>query len=129
MKRSIWTVAALALLSACAQRPPEQQLIVDAAEALGGRERVEAIRSLRLEGEGESPNIGQNRLPDSDLPVWKVTEFVRTIDLTSGRAVTRQTRTAQFQFAGANVQRQHQGLERDLAYNVNANGEATRVGD
>ena len=129
MKPIMWTVAALALTSACAQVPPEQQLIADAAAALGGRERVEAVRSLRIEGEGEAPNVGQNRLPDSELPIWKVTDFVRTIDLTSGRAVTRQVRTAQFQFAGANVQRQHQGLERDVAYNVTAAGEAVRTGE
>ena len=129
MKRSIWTVAALALVSACAQVPPEQQLLADAAAALGGRERIEAVRSLRLEGEGESPNIGQNTMPDGDLPVWKVTEYVRTIDLANGRAVTRQVRTAQFLFANASVQRQQQGLDGDVAYNVNASGEAARAGE
>jgi hypothetical protein len=128
MKRIVWTVAALAVVSACAQVPPEQQVIADAAAALGGRERVEAVKSLRLEGEGESPNIGQNRMPDSELPVWKVTDYVRTIDLANRRAVTRQVRTAQFQFAGANVQRQQQGLDEDVAYNVNASGEAARAG-
>ena len=117
------------MVSACAQVPPEQQVIADAAAALGGRERVEAVRSLRLEGEGESPNIGQNTMPDGDLPVWKVTDYVRTIDLANGRAVTRQVRTAQFLFAGANVQRQQQGLDEDVAYNLNASGEATRAGE
>ena len=73
MKPIMWTVAALALTSACAQVPPEQQLIADAAAALGGRDRVEAVRSVRIEGEGEAPNVGQNRLPDSELPIWKVT--------------------------------------------------------
>ncbi len=129
MTRSVWTVAAFVLASACAQVPPERQLIADAAAALGGRERVDAVRSLRIEGEGESPNLGQNTMPDGELPVWKVTEYVRTMDLANGRAVMRQTRTAQFLFAGANTQQQHQGLDGDVAYNVNASGEAARTSD
>jgi hypothetical protein len=128
MKPSIWAAAAIAVANACAQLPPERQLIADAAAALGGRERIESVRSLRIEGEGDSPNIGQNTMPDGDLPVWKVTEYVRTIDLANGRSVVRQLRTAQFPFAGATVQRQHQGLDGDVAYNVNASGQAARAG-
>ena len=129
MKRTVFIVAVLALVGACTQLPPEQQLLADTVDALGGRERIEAVRSLRVEGEGESPNVGQNRMPDEELPVWKVTDYVRTIDLVTGRAVTRQVRTAQFLFAGANVQQQHQGLDGDVAYNVNASGEAARAGE
>ena len=57
-------------------------------------------------------------MPDGELPVWKVTEFKRTIDLANGRTRMQQLRTAQFLFAGATVQRQNQGLDGDVAYNV-----------
>jgi hypothetical protein len=120
---------ALTLLSSCARLSPEQQLIGDAADALGGRARIESLTALRIEGEAEAPNIGQNTLPDGPLPLWKVTEYARTIDLANGRAFTEQVRTAQFAFAGANVVRQRAGLDGDVAYNVGADGTATRTGE
>ena len=57
----------------CARTPPERQLIEDAAAALGGADRIAALKSIAVEGEGDAPNVGQNRLPDSELPNWKVT--------------------------------------------------------
>jgi len=114
-------------LSACASAPPEARLVNDAADALGGKDRVLAVKSLVLEGEGEAPNLGQNILPDAELPVWKVTEYRRAIDPAGGRMRVMQTRTAQFLFAASPVQKQDQGLDGDVAYNVGGNG-ATRAG-
>jgi hypothetical protein len=94
---------------------------------LGGRQRILAIKTLTVEGEGSSPNVGQNTMPDGDLPVWKVTEFKRTIDFAGGRMRTQQLRTAQFLFANANTQRQDQGLDGDVAYNMAMDGTATRA--
>src|SRR4029078_10929679 len=96
---------------------------------LGGDERRGWVKPLIVEGEGPAPNAGQNRMPDSELPVWKVTEFKRSIDLASGRMRTQQLRTAQFLFAGATVQRQNQGLDGDVAYNLGQDGSATRAGE
>ena len=48
----------------------ETQMVVAAAEALGGRSRIEAVRSLVMEGSGRQPNIGQNVTPDAPLPDW-----------------------------------------------------------
>src|SRR5436190_6192980 len=118
--------AVLTLVSACAQTPPERQLVNDAAAALGGADRIRALKSIAVEGEADAPNIGQNRLPDSELPNWKVTEYRRTTDLGNDRTDMTQKRTAQFQFAGALVQRQHQAQDRDVALNFLPNGEATR---
>lgn len=128
MTKSLSMLLTLTLISACSQTPPEQQLIADAADALGGRERILALVSLRIEGEGDSPNVGQNRLPDSELPVWRVTDYVRTVDLSTGRTATQQVRTAQFEFAGATVQRQHTALDDDIAFTVTAEGRAVRAG-
>jgi hypothetical protein len=112
---------------ACSRTPPELQAIVDATEALGGRQKVLAVKTLTIEGEGPAPNVGQNTMPDGELPVWQVTEFKRTIDLEHGRMRTTGLRTAQFLFANANTQRQNQGLDGDVAFNIGADGSAARA--
>ena len=67
-------------------------------------------------------------MPYDELPVWKVTEYKRAIDLANGRTLVQQVREAQFLFAGDLVQRQTQGLDGNVAYNVRR-GTATRAGD
>jgi hypothetical protein len=129
MRTSMWTIVALAFAGACAQVPPERQIINDAAAALGGKDRVQAARTLVIEGEGSSPNVGQNTMPDGELPVWKVTRYRRAIDLANDRDRIQQVRTAQFLFAGATVQRQDQGLDGEIAYDVGQDGRVTRAGD
>ena len=116
------------LLSACAPASPEQQVIDDAVEAMGGAGRIRDVKALSIQGAGTAPNAGQNRTPDDELPVWKVNEYTRRIDLVNGRTRVQQVREAQFLFAGDLVQRQTQGLDGDTAYNVAANGTITRAG-
>ncbi|HXD75352.1 MAG TPA: MBL fold metallo-hydrolase [Vicinamibacterales bacterium] len=127
MKKTFLLLVTLA--TACSRTPPERQVLLAAADAMGGRDRVLAVKTLTIEGEGDAPNVGQNTMPDSDLPDWKVTEFKRTVDLSSHRMKMQQLRTAQFLFANANVQRQTQGLDGDVAYNVAENGKATRASE
>jgi hypothetical protein len=122
-------VLAIGLLAACAQTPPERQVIDAAAAALGGKDRLLAVRTLTIDGEGSAPNLGQNLVPDGDLPVWKITEFTRTIDPANARMRMQQVRTAQFLFAGALTQRQTQGLDGDIAFNVGQNGMPVRASD
>lgn len=130
MSRRVYAVpalfAVLVLATGCATTPPERKLVDEAAAALGGADRIRALKSIAVEGEGDAPNIGQNRLPDSELPNWKVTEYRRTTDLANDRTDMAQKRTAQFQFAGALVQRQHQGQDGDVAINFPPNGDPAR---
>lgn len=105
-----------------------------AAEAMGGVDRVQAVKTVVIEGEGSAPNLGQNVTPDGDLPVWKVTDFKRSIDFTHGsigsaRMREQQVRTAQFLFALATTQRQNQGLDGAVAYNIGGTGNAVRASD
>jgi len=125
----LFAMVALALVSGCTSAPPEKQAVADAAAALGGAERLSALKSLSIEGTGTAPNAGQNRMPDAELPVWKVSQYTRTIDLANWRTRVRQVREAQFLFAGDLVQRQTQGLDGNVAYNVGVDGNATRAGD
>jgi len=120
---------ALVTAAACQRTPPELQAVVDAAEAMGGRQKVLEAKTVTLEGEADAPNVGQNTMPDSELPNWKVTEFKRTIDLPRHRMRTQQFRTAQFLFANANTQRQDQSLDGEIAFNAGANGNASRASE
>jgi hypothetical protein len=125
----VGVLLATVLLSSGCTKSPEIKVIDAAATALGGRDRIQAVKSLVIEGEGPAPNLGQNVTPDGDLPVWMVTEFRRTMDVGNGRMQTQQLRTAQFLFALATVQRQNQGLDGDIAYNLNPDGRATRASE
>jgi hypothetical protein len=127
MNKGIWIICASLIFGSCARPSPELQAINDAAEALGGKSRIQQIRTLTIEGEGDAPNLGQNITPDGPLPVWKVTEFRRILDLGTGRTRVRQTRTAQFLFAGATVQKLDQGIDGDIGYNVAEDGTAART--
>jgi hypothetical protein len=119
-------VAVVALTSACASAPPERQVVDAAAEALGGADRIRALKSIAVEGAGDAPNVGQNRLPDSELPNWRVTTYRRVTDLVNDRTDMTQTRQAAFQFAGALTQRQHQAQDGDVAVNFPPNGQPAR---
>ena len=107
----------------CAAVSPERKIVDDAAAALGGAARIQSLDGAsRSTGSGSAPNAGQNRMPDDELPVWKVTEHTRAVDLANRRTRVQQLREAQFLFAGATVQRQTQGLDGDVAYNVAPDG-------
>jgi hypothetical protein len=116
------------LLSACAPAIPEQQVVDDAVEAMGGAGRIRDVKALTIQGTGTAPNAGQNRTPDDELPVWKVNDYIRRIDLVNWRTRVQQVREAQFLFAGDLLQRQTQGLDGDAAYNVAADGTMSRAG-
>ena len=120
---------ACAIFGACRRAPLERSVIDDAAKALGGKERIEAIKSFTIAGAGTDTNLGQNVTPEGELPVWKVTEYKQTVDPGRGRMRIQQTRVAQFLFALATVQRQDQGLDGEAAYNVAPDGTAARASD
>ena len=70
---SVLLTALVVAASGCARTPPEMQAVASAADALGGRQKILDVKTLTIEGEGPAPNVGQNTMPDSELPVWKVT--------------------------------------------------------
>ncbi len=127
MIRRPWVVLLALVVSSCSRPSPELQAVMDAADAMGGRDKLLAVKTLTIEGEGTAPQLGQNTMPDSDLPVWKVSDFKRTIDFANARMRVQQLRTAQFLFAGPPTQRQDQGLDGDVAYNVGMDGTAVRA--
>ncbi len=104
-------------------------IITRAAEALGGKDKVLSVKNLVIEGSGINPNVGQNPLPEAALLNWNVPEFKRSIDLANGRMRVEQHRVAAFDFALATDVHQSMGLDGSVAFNINPDGSAQRVGD
>ncbi|MBI3403644.1 MAG: MBL fold metallo-hydrolase [Acidobacteria bacterium] len=128
MKTSWLAIFAAATLSACAQAPPEQQIVNDAADALGGRVRVQAVRTIVMEGTGTNGNLGQDMTPDATGQAFTLAHYKRAIDVAGGRMRIEQTRTPTFTyFQGQPPQAQVLGIDGSVGYNVAPNGTATRV--
>jgi glyoxylase-like metal-dependent hydrolase (beta-lactamase superfamily II) len=100
----------------------------DVARAMGGRDRVLTMRTLILEGRGENYNLGQNRTPEADLPVFEVTEYRRLYDFPQRRWRQEQVRVARFVTANTAPQRQRVALDGDVAFNILPNDSTVRVG-
>jgi hypothetical protein len=113
------------VFAGCASVPPEKAVIDGAASALGGAEKVQAVKTVTIQGGGENLNLGQNQSPDAQQPIFKVSEFKRTIDFAGNRSRLDQVRTATV--GNTAPARQIQGLDGDVAFNVNAAGVATRA--
>lgn len=118
MTRSIVVTLVAAVAVACTQTPPERQAISDAAEALGGVDRIQAVRTIVIEGGGMNGAMGGSVTPDDPPNTFKITEYRRALDLQNGRMRLQQVRTAQFPFALATITRLDQRLDGDVAFNV-----------
>ena len=123
---SLTLIAALA--AACAQQSPEQQIVNDAASALGGRDRLLAVKTLVIEGEGTNGNLGQDMTMDAAGQAFTLTGYKRTIDVAAGRSRIEQTRTPNFAyFQGPQPQKQVLGVDGDVGYNIAPTGTAARA--
>lgn len=122
--RSVAT-ASIVILHGCA--PQAGQVIEEAAEAMGGQEAILAATSLVLEGTGTTYRTGQQMAPDADLPEFEIHSYRKQIDLENERWRMDQVRTGHF-LSGRRVERQPlvQATDGDLAFDVQADGSATR---
>jgi glyoxylase-like metal-dependent hydrolase (beta-lactamase superfamily II) len=126
MGKQIWVAWAAVILSGCA-KPQAITALNSAADAVGGKDKILAVSTLTIEGEGTNPNLGQNLTPDAPLPVWKITGFEQTIDPGMGRMRLQQELTAQFPYGLATTVRQTRGLDRDVAWDDDEDGNAIRL--
>jgi glyoxylase-like metal-dependent hydrolase (beta-lactamase superfamily II) len=131
MKRMTWIVLiTAAAFGGCTQATPEQQIINDAATALGGRDKILAVKTLVIEGGGTNGNLGQDMTPDATGQTFTITDYKRAMDAAGGRVRIEQTRTPNFTFfQGQQPQKQVLGVDGAVAYNVAPNGMATRAAD
>ena len=123
------TVAAVvALVNGLASQgtAPERQVVTRAADALGGRDRLMAVKTLQIIGYGELAyfNGGGNITGDPSAPQkWqKVLEYTRTIDLEHWRTRVQQRLKMDFVFASTvgqlGLNRTSETLDGDIAYNI-----------
>lgn len=116
----------LLLASAAWAQRPGKPLIEQVAQAMGGRERILAVRTLVLEGTGEQYSLGQNMSPQAAPPVFAVTEFRRSIDLANRRWRHEQSREPRFPTGNTAAQRARLGYD-SVAFNILADGTVQRA--
>jgi glyoxylase-like metal-dependent hydrolase (beta-lactamase superfamily II) len=102
---------------------PERQLVMDAADAMGGIERLQAVRTLRLRGYGhEAYQDGGSKIttePTAPEKMTNLTAYERVIDLANDRTRVRARAYRQFVFAAEAMMRGlaiDQALDGDIAY-------------
>lgn len=118
----------VAAVGGCAAATPEQQFVDDAMRSLGGRSRVEAAKTLTIEGEGVNYNLGQDMQPEAATQQFAISSYRREFDVNNGFGMVTQTRTPRFAyFQGPQPQTQVQVIH-TVAFNVSPKGDATRVG-
>ena len=120
-----WFVTAILVFSGCSSSPSEKAIINDAATALGGADKIQAVNTLTISGSGENVNLGQNSSPDAATPLLKVSDYKRSIDFAANRSRLEQVRTATV--GNTAPAKQILCLDGDTAFNVNAGGMATRA--
>jgi glyoxylase-like metal-dependent hydrolase (beta-lactamase superfamily II) len=108
----------------------------DAAEAMGGLDRIQALRSLRMRGYGqEAYQDGGSKITteyDSPEKMTNFTAYERVIDVPNARSRVKARMFRSFVFAArAMMQGQplHQVVDGSVAYDVPANGAPRRASD
>jgi glyoxylase-like metal-dependent hydrolase (beta-lactamase superfamily II) len=137
MRHGVGMLAVALAAAACTQAPSARQVVDEAADALGGADRVLAVETLVLEGDGTDWAVGGGVTPDAPPNSYLVEDYRLALNLADGQSRLQQVRTAQFPFALAVVARQDMRLDGDVAFNVgvgfgesaDAPARATRVGD
>ncbi len=133
-------LAAFAATLLCATawaQTPARQAVDAAAEALGGKDKVLAVKSLRILGYGQlaSQDGGGNisSTPQGPQKWININGHQRVIDLGNGRMNVQQRNAHDFGFAYArNMRGQvriNQSLDGTLAFNIGPDGKAVRVPD
>jgi len=106
-----------------------RQEVVAAANAMGGVDRLQAVRSLRLRGYGhEAYQDGGSEIttePNAPEKVTNLTAYERVIDVANGRTQVKYSQYRAFVFAALSMmkgQPVQQGLDGDVAFDTSAAG-------
>jgi glyoxylase-like metal-dependent hydrolase (beta-lactamase superfamily II) len=108
--------------------------VTRAAEALGGADRLQGLRSMRLRGYGHDPYQDGGSLittePTAPEKMTIITGYERAIDLANGRTRVRAKQSRAFVFAAEAMMTGRaidQRLDGDVAFDVPAGGTARRL--
>ena len=129
-------IAVASLMLGAQGQSAELRVVTSAADALGGRDRILALKTLRIEGNGQlASQMGGGNItsaPDAPQKWINIVDHERTIDLVNGRSRVRQRNVTGFVFARlANYGRvrSNQVVDGAVAYNVGADGKPVRASD
>lgn len=126
MRKATLVVLSLPLLLGAASSPEEA--VVDRALAALGGVKASAAKTLVHEGEGVTYNLGQDLTPGARTQTYAITGYRSRVDLALRRMRVEQTRTPNFPYyAGQQPQRLIAGIDGEVAYDVAANGRASRA--
>src|SRR5215471_16428324 len=136
MKKVLLAAIATIAVNAFGQTP-EMRVMLRAADALGGKERILSVKTLAIYGYGQQAyqNGGGNITASPDAPQkWiNVNGLQRTIDFEHQRMQLEQRLVQDFVFAYARNMngdtRVNQSLDGDIAFNIGVDGKAIRAAD
>jgi len=127
-------LAVLFVQPACAQSAQPRQVVEKAATALGGLDRVQKVKNIRLIGYGQYAYMfgGGNITGDATAPMKfeAANSLERVYDLENGRYRQFERRNYLFPFAipaGHDYHPIDERLDGDIAYNVMPDGAAQRI--
>lgn len=110
----------VALSNASGQR---RRTALDAvARAMGGRDKVLAVRTLSMMGRGSSYNLGQNPAPYDSLPMYEITEFRHLVDFPQARWRVEQVRIPRFITGNTAAQRLVNAGDQQVGFDVLPDG-------
>lgn len=108
-----------------------RQIVTDGANALGGRDKVLAAKTLVIEGGGRDFEVDQGLRWDElglQSDVSQIRDYKRVFDLAHGRARFELRRERQYPFyQGEGGALQVQALDGEVAFNIAETGTATRA--
>jgi glyoxylase-like metal-dependent hydrolase (beta-lactamase superfamily II) len=117
---------AVALSVSAAPLAAQSPTLDAVAAAMGGKERILAVRTLVIEGTGEQLNFGQNLTPMADTK-FEITAYKGIVDYVNRRHLIDMTREPRFVTANTAAQRIRLGLDGDVGYGILPNGNMTRA--
>ena len=111
-----------------------REAVARAAEALGGAERIRAVRTIRLRGSGHDAYQDGGSLittePTAPEKMTIITAYERVIDLVNDRTRVRAKQSRAFVFAARAMMEGRpidQGLDGDVAFDTAADGASRRL--
>ena len=120
-------LAAMALSAAASSLAAQEISALDAvARAMGGKDRVLAVRTLIVEGHGELLFFGQTHTPDAKTAIT-VTAFQRAYDFANHRWALEQTRESRYLTPVPPPLRVRIGLDGEVGYSVVGDGAMARA--
>ena len=133
-RSAVQTKITTLLLALCAnaidlQAQNAMQVIQNAAAAIGGKDRIQNVKTLLLEGQGTDLDQGFTIRPADDVQAfYYLLDFKRQLDIPNERMLVDQLRASAWPFAAERtVNNQTFGIDGDVAYNINGNGNAARA--